>query len=232
MSILDRVYVALDNLEKEEVYTFLDSSNGRIKAVKIGLELYNKYGREIVESIATKYKVDIFLDLKLHDIPNTVAGAIASLEGLPISFLTIHLSGGLKMIESSSKARDKYLPNCKILGVSLLTSLDENDIEEIWGISDQKNLFSTLFLLAKKGGADGIVCSANELEILHALDLGLESMCPGIRFEDEIAHGNVSDQKRVLTPAHAIEAGADYLVMGRSLTKSKNLAKRLEELSS
>lgn len=230
MSKLSSIYVALDNLSKEEIYNLLDSSNGEIKSIKIGLELFNKYGQDIVTDLYDKYGLDIFLDLKLHDIPSTVSKAIRSLKGLPIKFLTIHLSGGLEMIEHAISSRDSHLPQCKILGVSILTSLDQKNIEDIWGIIDTKNLFSSLFLLGKRGGIDGVVCSPAELEILNSLELNLLSMCPGIRFRDEIENGSTGDQKRVITPKEAMTLGADCLVIGRSLTKSKNLAERIELL--
>ncbi len=232
MSSMKNIFVALDNMNREEIFHFLDNSAGSISSVKMGLEIFNLYGREFVKEINSKYGVDIFLDLKLHDIPNTVSKAIKSLEGLPIKFLTIHLSGGLNMIKSSIESRNQYLPNCKILGVSILTSLDENDIESIWGVRDSKDLFLKLFSLANLAGADGVVCSPNELNILNELDHNLISMCPGIRFQDEIDQQTTGDQKRVLSPSNAFSNGATYLVMGRSLTKSKNLKERILELES
>ncbi|WP_372654489.1 orotidine-5'-phosphate decarboxylase [Halobacteriovorax sp.] len=230
MSGMDKVYVALDNMTKEDIFNFLDKTNNELKCIKIGLELFNRYGRELILEIYDKYKLNIFLDLKLHDIPNTVSKSIRSLENLPISFLTIHISGGQSMLEASVSARDQYLPKCKLLGVSVLTSLDENDMENIWGITDSKFLFSNLFLLANKSKIDGVVCSANELDILNELDLNLISMCPGIRFEDEIKSANLGDQKRVLSPTEAFMAKATYLVIGRSITESTSLTERISQL--
>ncbi len=232
MSKMKSIYVALDNMSKEDIYAFLERSNNEIVCVKIGLELFNLYGRDFVEEIYNKYKVDIFLDLKLHDIPNTVSKAIRSLKGLPIKFLTLHLSGGINMLKASVEARNQFLPECKLLGVSILTSLDQKDIEKIWGISDNNKLFSNLFQLAHESQVDGVVCSPNELMILNGLNLNLLSMCPGIRFDDEIKEANFGDQKRVLSPEKALEKGASFLVMGRSLTQSKVLTERIQLLKS
>lgn len=118
---MDRVYVAMDQMNLEEVQQLLHNSHGKMKNVKIGLEAYLKYGREFVLLIHERYKTNVFLDLKLHDIPVTVAKAIESLQGLPIAYLTIHLSGGREMIIEAIKARNQFLPNTKLLGVSFLT---------------------------------------------------------------------------------------------------------------
>lgn len=232
MSGMEKVYVALDNMTKEEIYSFLDKSNNEIECVKVGLELFNLYGREFIIDLYNNYKLNIFLDLKLHDIPNTVSKAIRSLSNLPITFLTLHLSGGESMLKASVEARDKYLPNCKLLGVSVLTSLDEGDVESIWGITDMKFLFSNLFLLANKSQIDGVVCSPNELATLKELNLSLVSMCPGIRFQDEIDSKRTGDQKRVLSPSMALKAGATFLVIGRSLTEAVSLTERVREINS
>ena len=230
MTSMKRIFVALDNMDKDQIFALLEKSNGKISSVKIGLELFNLYGKELVQEIYDKYQVEIFLDLKLHDIPNTVSKAIRSLEGLPISYLTLHLSGGLDMLKASAKMRDASLPKCKLLGVSILTSLNDEDIEMIWGITNTKDLFKNLFLLAKKSGIEGVVCSPYELEVLKGLDLDLESMCPGIRFQDEIDEKSTGDQKRVLSPSSALENGATNVVIGRSLTQTNSLEARIQEI--
>ena len=230
MTSMKRVFVALDNMDKAQIFSLLDKSKGKITSVKIGLELFNLYGRELVKEVYDRYKVEIFLDLKLHDIPNTVSKAIRSLKGLPISYLTLHLSGGIEMLKASVEMRNTSLPQCKLLGVSILTSLNDQDIESIWGITNSKELYKNLFLLAKKAEIEGVVCSPYELEILKDLDLGLESMCPGIRFQDEINDKSTGDQKRVLSPSSALENGATNLVIGRSLTQAVSLESRIKEI--
>jgi orotidine-5'-phosphate decarboxylase len=226
----EKVFVALDNMGLDEIFEFLDSAQGRIKNIKIGLELFNKYGPGVVKEIYEKYGLNIFLDLKLHDIPNTVSKAVLSLKGLPIKFLTVHLSGGSKMLEETIKARDLSIPDCKILGVSVLTSLDEKDLKEIWNIESLESALENLFKIAKQTNIDGVICSPKDLSILKELNSGLLAVTPGIRFIDEIANNTISDQKRVLPPKDAFENGADYLVMGRSLTQANDLNQRIEQL--
>jgi len=225
-----RVFVALDNMTKEEIFSFLKLCNQDLTHIKIGLELFNKFGPSIVEEIHKLYQVDIFLDLKLHDIPNTVSKAISSLSGLPIKFLTVHLSGGRQMLKQAMVSKQKYLPDCKILGVSILTSLDKEDLAEIWSVTDMNESFLNLFKLAKDCNIDGVVCSAKELSIISSFENDLITVCPGIRFKDEIDSGNTGDQKRVLSPSEAFNSGASYLVIGRSLTQSDQLSNRIEYL--
>lgn len=226
----ERVFMALDNMTKEEIFGFLEKSHKGISHIKIGLELFNKYGPNIVKELHESYPVDIFLDLKLHDIPNTVKKAIASLEGLPIKFLTVHLSGGREMLKEAMTSKEKYLPGCKLLGVSILTSLDHEDLNEIWSVTDMNKSFLNLFKLASDCKVDGVVCSAKELPIIKSFENDLITVCPGIRFEDEIKKGLTEDQKRVLSPQEAFKIGASYLVMGRSLTKAEDLSARIEYL--
>lgn len=227
---LERVFVALDNMDIDQIFELLERANGEIKLVKIGLELFNNYGPSIVNKIYDRYKVDIFLDLKLHDIPNTVYKSVKSLNSLPIKYLTIHISGGRKMLEMAKQARDESIPNCKLLGVSFLTSLDESDLEEIWNIKDVDQAFEKLFTLANSCSIDGVICSAKDLEILKSFPNNLMAVCPGIRFQDEIDSNQKSDQKRVLSPEAAFAKGADKLVIGRSITQSDKILDRIESL--
>lgn len=229
-SALDKVFVALDNMDKEEIFNFLNRTNGKLKNIKIGLELFNKYGPTVVQELYEKYEVNIFLDLKLHDIPNTVSKSIMSLQGLPIKFLTIHLSGGKEMIQQALEARDKAIPDCKILGVSILTSLDEQDLIEIWGIRSIQDTLVGLFNLANNTKIDGIICSPKDLPVLNSMNHSLLAVTPGIRFADEINSSNQGDQKRVLTPSQAFQNKANFLVMGRSLTQADDINLRLKFL--
>ena len=221
---LKKVYVALDQMNREEVQQLLHDSHGKIKNVKIGLEAFLKYGREFVFLIHDRYQANIFLDLKLHDIPVTVAKAIAALQGLPIEFLTIHLSGGKEMIEEAIKARNQFLPNTKLLGVSFLTSLDNKNLNELFGIELNNQAFERLFKLASLTKIDGIVCSPNEVSTLKNIDSKILTMTPGVRFQFEIETGNnLGDQKRLASVESALKNGSDFVVMGRSLTKTNGL---------
>lgn len=235
---VNSVIVALDNMNREEIENFLTQTKGQLPFIKIGLETFCRYGRSFIKEIAERFETRIFLDLKLHDIPNTVAKSIHALKGLPIEFLTIHLSGGQEMIKQALKAQRESLPNAKLLGVSYLTSLDGDDFLQIWGVDNQNisQQFKRLFELAHQTQIQGLVCSAQEADLLRSYELekGLSPLllvCPGIRFQDEIdQRQNLGDQKRVLSPQKAFEKKIDYLVMGRSLTQAKNLAQRLDEL--
>lgn len=225
------VIVALDQMSEEEIDVFLKNPDNTLPIVKIGLELFLKYGPDLVKKIYNDYKKEIFLDLKLHDIPITVSRSIYSLKNLPIKFLTLHLSGGEEMLKASMAEARNSLPNCHILGVSFLTSLTANDLTSLYGITNTEEAFLRLFNLANSCQIDGVVSSAHEVQLLKSYHPKLLAVVPGIRFHDEIKNNNIQDQKRVATPKEAFELGADFLVMGRSLTKSDNLKLRIEQLN-
>lgn len=189
---------------------------------KIGLELYLRYGRPFIEHLINTYKLVIFLDLKLHDIPETVGKALLSLSGMKIDFITLHLFGGSAMIKRAVEIRQKALPQLKLLGVTYLTSLGKDEQQEIFG-----NHFPPIEQLAKKAvelGLDGLVASAQDLTSLQ--NIKTLKVCPGIRFKED----ETQDQKKTTTPDQALSLGADYLVIGRSLTQSKKINKRIAEL--
>lgn len=227
---LDRIIVALDQMSLEEIDVFLKQKDNTIPFVKIGLELFVKHGPELVHRIHNDYKKKIFLDLKLHDIPVTVAKAISSLRGLPIDFLTVHLSGGEAMLKAAVAEARVSIPDCKLLGVSFLTSLEAADLESLFGIEDTDEAFLRLFKTASLSGIDGVVSSPLEVALLKKNFPHLISVTPGIRFKDEIESSVVQDQKRVMNPEEAFEEGSDYLVIGRSLTKSSHFGERIESL--
>ncbi|TDJ07193.1 MAG: orotidine-5'-phosphate decarboxylase [Deltaproteobacteria bacterium] len=234
---MKKIIVALDNLSEEEIFTFLNKWPADSKpTIKIGLEMFCLKGPEFVKKVYNRCGADIFLDLKLHDIPQTVKKAVKSLAGLPITLLTVHLSGGQKMLEMAQQQAEISLPGVSILGVSYLTSLGEDDFSQIWGIKpeDINTAFQRLFNLAYSSGIGGVVCSPQELELLSSLGekhgRKLIKVTPGIRFSDEISGGKTQDQKRVETPDSALGKGADFLVIGRSLTKAENLNDRIETL--
>ncbi len=231
-----KTMVALDNMTKTQTYEFLESLPKELPWIKVGLEQYLAHGKPLIRDIYEKFGKRIFLDLKLHDIPNTVAKALGSLSNLPIEFITVHLSGGEQMLKACQVVRNEKMDHVSILGVSYLTSLDEHDMSQIWGITDPKRAFTDLFNLALKTQTQGIVSSAHELEIVKECEWksgnSLIKVCPGIRFKDEIESGEISDQKRVLDPEAAFSAGANYLVMGRSLTQAKDLDTRVDQLKS
>jgi orotidine-5'-phosphate decarboxylase len=227
---IKQIIVALDQMDEEEIDQFLSHSENSLTTIKIGLELFLKYGPELIVKIHKLYNKKIFLDLKLHDIPKTVERAVHSLENLPIDFLTVHLSGGEEMLCSALRQAQKSLPVCKILGVSFLTSLEEKDLSTLFGITNTREAFLKLFKVAHVSGIDGVVCSPHEIILLKKHYPHLLAVTPGIRFSDEILQSQVQDQKRVASAKEAIQLGADFLVIGRSLTQAKDLASRLKEL--
>ena len=176
---------------------------------------------------------DIFLDLKLHDIPNTVAGAIKSLEGLPIDLLTIHISGGEEMLKYAHEARLKFLPQTKLIGVTYLTSLSNETMNKLWGFenNDFDHSIEQMLIMTKANQIDGIVCSPLELKKINESESSqdLIKVCPGVRFPDQF--DQVSDQKRVATPTQAFEWGANFLVIGRPLTQAQDPGLRWRELA-
>jgi orotidine-5'-phosphate decarboxylase len=227
---LDKVIVALDQMGLDEIDVFLKNKDNTLPFVKIGLELFVKYGPDLIHKIHFEYHKKIFLDLKLHDIPVTVTKAVASLKNLPIDFLTLHLSGGEEMLHCALNEARISIPYCKILGVSFLTSLEKKDLSEIFGIENTDEAFLRLFKIASNSGIDGVVSSPHEVSLLKKHYPKLLAVTPGIRFADEISSNTLQDQKRVTTPKEAFELGSDYLVMGRSLTKSPALKERLKSL--
>ena len=211
----DKIIVALDVATKAQALALVEQLRDKISFFKIGLQLYTAEGPEIVRAVlATGAKV--FLDLKLHDIPNTVARAVESASNLSVQMLTVHLSGASEMIRAAIAARPD---NMSILGVTVLTSSTEETLRET-GISD--TLDKQVVRLTKLGienGIDGIVASPHEIKSLRA-EFGdkIKIVVPGIR----PSWSEPDDQKRFMTPREAIEAGADYLVIGRPITGHKN----------
>jgi len=229
---LNKVFVAFDQMSSDEIESFLQNSPHPIPFVKIGLELFLKHGGEFVKYIHQKYHVSIFLDLKLHDIPVTVSKAIESLSGLPIAFLTIHLSGGREMIQMALEAQSKFLPQTKLLGVSFLTSLSNENIQEVFGIELDHKAFERMFHLARDTKIHGVVCSPQEVKMVKNISTHLICVTPGVRFQFEIEQNlNIGDQKRILSVEESMKNGSDFVVMGRSLTKEKDSEELKRKLS-
>jgi orotidine-5'-phosphate decarboxylase len=206
----DQIIVALDVASKKEALELVTTLREQISFFKVGLQLYTVSGPEVVgEILSTGAKV--FLDLKLHDIPNTVARTVESAGRLGVQMLTIHLSGASEMIRAAVAARPN---NMSILGVSVLTSATSETLAEI-GVTEDIN--SQVFRLAKLGmaqGIDGLVASPQEIKMLR-MKFGdkLKIVTPGVRPRGS----DPADQKRVMTPRQALDAGADYLVIGRPI---------------
>ena len=208
--IADKIIVALDVATKGKALDLVEELRDEISFFKIGLQLYTAQGPEIVRAVlATGSKV--WLDLKLHDIPNTVAKAVESASHLGVQMLTIHLSGGSEMIRAAIGARTNDI---MILGVTVLTSATEQTLREIGIIDKLDDQVLRLARLGVEAGIDGVVASSHELKKLRT-EFGdkIKIVVPGVR----PSWSEAGDQKRVMSPRQAIEAGADYLVIGRPI---------------
>ena len=215
----NKIFVACDSINVSKVKKIIDKTqNSKIKVgYKFGLEFLNsKRGRTFLSRLKNK---TIFADLKLHDIPNTCVSAVKAIKDLKINYLTIHISSGLEAL----KATKKVSGNIKLIGVTILTSLDNKSLKQIGFDKDVKKLVYHQAKLANKAGLDAIVCSAHEVKIVKKV-FKKEIITPGIRFNSKSY-----DQKRVLTPKQAYENGSDWLVMGRPITKG-NIKKNIQNL--
>jgi orotidine-5'-phosphate decarboxylase len=227
MAKSDKIIVALDVPTKADALALVEQLREQISFFKIGLQLYTAEGPEIVHGVrATGAKV--WLDLKLHDIPNTVARAVESATNLGVHMLTIHLSGGSEMIRAATAARTN---NISILGVTVLTSATEQTLREI-GLADRvEDQVLRLAKLGVEGGIDGVVASPHEIKALRR-QFGdkIKIVVQGIR----PSWAEPGDQKRFMTPRQALEAGADYIGIGRPMVAHGNpqeaLKKILQEL--
>ena len=224
----DKIIVALDVATKEKALELVEQLQGEISFFKIGLQLYTAEGPEIVRAVlATGAKV--WLDLKLHDIPNTVARAVESASTLGVQMLTIHLSGGSEMTRAATAARANDM---LLLGVTVLTSATEQTLREI-GITDAvEDQVLRLARLGAEAGIDGVVASPREIKPLrHEFGDRIKIAVQGIR----PSWAEPGDQKRFMTPRQAIEAGADYIGIGRPITAhsqpTEAVAKILGELA-
>ena len=210
------VIVACDFSSKEQVFTFLDRFTGRKPFVKIGMELYYAEGPEIVRQIKARGH-KIFLDLKLHDIPNTVKKAMAVLSGLDVDMCNVHAAGTSAMMKAALEGLTRPDGSRPLLiAVTQLTSTDEDSMRrELLIDLPLDQVVMSYAQTAKEAGLDGVVCSPLEAGKVHqACGDGFVTVTPGVRFAD----GDVGDQKRVTTPEKARELGSDYIVVGRPIT--------------
>ena len=207
----NKIFVACDSANISKIKKIIiQTQNSNLKiGYKFGLEFLNsKNGRKFVSNLRNKI---VFADLKIHDIPNTCVSTIKSIKDLKVNYLTIHISSGLKALKACKKVSGKT----KLIGVTILTSLDNKALKEIGFNKDVKKLVLDQARLANKAKLDGIVCSAQEVKIVKKV-FKKEIITPGIRLNSK-----TNDQKRILTPKQAYKNGADWLVIGREITKNK-----------
>jgi orotidine-5'-phosphate decarboxylase len=208
------ILCAIDTPDLARARALIGATAGAVGGVKLGLEFFVAHGPASIRQAAAGQK-NVFLDLKLHDIPHTVAGAVKSALALDPLLLTVHCSGGTAMMRAAAEARGTA--RTKIVGVTVLTSLDDGDLAAVGQNGPAAAQVRRLALLAQESGLDGVVCSPQEVALLRAAcrkDFLL--VVPGIR----PAGASAGDQKRVQTPRDAVDAGADYLVIGRPITEA------------
>ena len=212
--------LALDCETAEEADPILRQLSGRLRWVKIGLQMFTAYGPDYVRRIADQ-GFNVFLDLKLHDIPNTVAKAVQSLAPLPIGMLTLHTSGGREMMEWAVKAQRQHKPDLLLLGVTVLTSMDDAALNGTGVPGSAAAQVERLARLAATAGMSGLVCSPHEVAPLRAaLPPTVQLVTPGVRPADAAQ----DEQKRVMTPADAARAGSNFIVVGRPILRAANPA--------
>ena len=214
------IIVAVDETQLSSFKQTVDSLDSNLCMIKVGSVSFNAIGHEALTYVASK-GFEIFLDLKLHDIPNTVKKSIEGLVSLPISMMTIHTSGGLEMMKAAKKAVSDT--NIKIFGVTALTSLSDEDTTTIFQRT-ASNQVKAMLDLAQEAQIDGVVCSPHELDLVVDRK-SLLSITPGIRLSE-----SEDDQSRVMTPKDAISKGADYIVIGRPITNAPNVSEALQEI--
>jgi orotidine-5'-phosphate decarboxylase len=222
-----RVLVALDYADEQAALALVDRLTPDACGLKVGKELFVAAGPRLVRELVRRgYKV--FLDLKFHDIPNTVAQACAAAAQLGVWMINVHASGGLTMLRAARVALDKLEHPPRLIGVTVLTSMGQADLVQVGVAGEPARQVLRLARLCAEAGLDGVVCSGQEAELLRAsLGKNFLLVTPGIR----PAGSQVGDQSRILTPARAIAAGADYLVVGRPITQAEDPVAALQSIN-
>ena len=226
--IMRNIFIACDTNSTQIVKKIIKQSQIKLKGYRIGYKFgleffYSKNGRNFIEKLKVN---NLWLDIKAFDIPNTSSAAIKSLKDLKnVSYITVHVSGGLEMLKAIKKTAKKYNKHLKILGVTILTSFSQSSIKKVGHTKSIKYLVKKQALLARAAGMDGIVCSAHEIKFIKKICKRMEIFTPGIRLKGE----NLNDQKRVMSPNEAFKNGATSIVMGRSLIKG-NIKNNIQKL--
>ena len=220
------IIVALDYPQPEPALQLLEKLDPQLCRVKVGKEMFTRLGPAFVESCMSK-GFDVFLDLKFHDIPNTVAGACRAGADLGVWMMNVHACGGRRMMQAAREAVDKSSSETLLIAVTILTSLSEEELAEIGYAGSASDNVSRLAALARSSGMHGVVCSPREARLLRS-GLGDEFLLvtPGVR----PAGSATADQRRVMTPLDAMHAGSSYLVIGRPITAADDPPKALQQI--
>lgn len=220
------IYCAIDTTDLKAAAALARQLLGRVGGIKIGKEFFTAHGPDGVRAVRPE-GMPLFLDLKFHDIPNTVAGAVRAACALCPTMLNVHASGGLAMMTAAREAASQADNRPWVLGVTVLTSLDENDLASIGVTGSTEDQVLRLAALAQRAGLDGVVCSAREITALRAeCGADFKLVVPGIR----PAGSAIGDQKRTMTPVEALQRGADVLVIGRPISGAEEPARAAQEI--
>ena len=222
-----QIIVALDFDSFKEASSIVKHLDPEIYRLKIGKQLFASEGPKVLDEF-NKQGFDLFLDLKLHDIPNTVYKALKNLLNQDVWMTNIHLLGGEEMIQAAREAKEHSRSKALLIGVTVLTSLDGNNIKNLGFNIQISELVKILSISAKKNNIDGVVCSAQDVpEIKGNIGIDFITVTPGIRIEQ-----NKNDQSRVTTLEEATKNGSDYIVLGREITASKDISKMIKKIES
>ncbi|MEA3303527.1 MAG: orotidine-5'-phosphate decarboxylase [Pseudomonadota bacterium] len=221
------IIVALDYPQQQPALQLLQQLDPQLCRVKVGKEMYTRLGPSFVEACMSR-GFDVFLDLKFHDIPNTVAGACRAGADLGVWMMNVHASGGRRMMQAAREAVDKSSTETLLIAVTILTSLSEEELAEVGFNGSAADNVSRLAALAESSGMHGVVCSPREARQLRS-DLGDEFLLvtPGVR----PAGSDTADQRRVMTPQDAMQAGSSYLVIGRPITAAEDPLQALQQIA-
>lgn len=224
----NKVIIALDYEKEADALALVDQLDPQNCRLKVGKEMFTTLGTNFVKQLHLRH-FDVFLDLKFHDIPNTVARAVRSAADLGVWMVDLHASGGLRMMEEAKKILEPYGKDAPLLiGVTVLTSMEDLDLLQIGINASPMEQVIRLAHLTQRAGLDGVVCSPQEVEILRRnCGENFLLVTPGIR----PIGADFGDQRRVMTPAAAIRSGSDYLVIGRPITQAENPAEVLKAIN-
>ena len=226
-TVKSNVIVALDYDNKHSALTLADRLDPKYCRVKVGKELFTAAGPAVVKELSDR-SFDVFLDLKFHDIPNTVAKALSAAADLGVWMANVHASGGSRMMSAAKQALGNSGSDMLLIGVTVLTSMDTSDLEEVGIKRTLSDQVLHLASMTKDSGLDGVVCSAQEARTLkEALGEDFKLVTPGIR----LANSAADDQRRIVTPSDAMALGSDYLVIGRPITQSADPLATLLEIN-
>ena len=226
MSISSPVVVALDYPDQAQALAMADQLDPAKVRVKVGKEIFTRSGPAVVDALHGK-GFEVFLDLKFHDIPNTVAGAVSAAADMGIWMVNVHASGGQRMMEAAANAIANHANRPLLIAVTVLTSMESADLEQVGVVDAPEVQVRRLAELSKASGMDGVVCSAQEAVMLkEACGKDFALLTPGIR----PAGADAGDQRRVMTPVQARDAGVDYMVIGRPITQAAEPTKVVDEI--